>query len=174
MGEKLSKNRKIIIICICISIISAILIVDLLSKHFFNNYENETTIIPYIINFYSTKNTGAAWSVFAGNTLALTIFTFFAILLIVFYAIFSKSNSIFFYVSLSLILSGAIGNLIDRVFLGYVRDFIQFAFWKSFPIFNIADCALTIGVVCLCIYYLILVIKENKKNDKKIWNKWRK
>lgn len=159
----MNKKRKIIIISVSLLIISAILVADLVSKHFLMNFTEEKTIIPYIINFYSTKNTGVAWSVFSNSTSVLIVVSIIAIILIVLYAIFAKNNSIFFYVSLSLIVGGAIGNLVDRIALGYVRDFIQFAFWKSFPIFNLADCALTIGIICLIIYYLITFVKEKRK-----------
>lgn len=165
---KLDRKTKILI-CLNVAIISLVLIADLLSKHFTTGFITETSIIPYIINFKSSQNTGAAWSIFSGSTTALIIITFVAIALIIFYAVWSKNKSYLFNISIALILSGAIGNLIDRLFLGYVRDFIQFDFWKSFPIFNIADSALTIGVVCLCIYYLIQIIKDykNKKNNNK-------
>lgn len=165
---KLDRKTKILI-CLNVAIIAFVLIADLISKHFTSEYNVETPIIPYLINFKSSKNTGAAWSIFSGSTIALIIITFIAIALIIFYAVWSKNKSYLFNISIALILSGALGNLIDRLFLGYVRDFIQFAFWKSFPIFNIADTALTVGVVCLCIYYLIQIIKEykNKKNIKK-------
>lgn len=165
---KLDKKTKILI-CLNVAIIAVVLIADLISKHFTTGYDTAKSIIPYIINFKSSQNTGAAWSIFSGSTIALIIITFVAIALIIFYAIWSKNKSYFFNISISLILSGAIGNLIDRLIFGYVRDFIQFDFWKSFPIFNLADAALTIGVVCLCIYYLIQIIKEykNKKNKDK-------
>lgn len=163
---KLERKTKILI-CLNVTIIALVLIADLISKHFTTGYETATSIIPYIINFKSSKNTGAAWSIFSGSTTALVVITIFAIAAIIFYAVWSKNKSYFFNISISLILSGAIGNLIDRIFFGYVRDFIQFDFWKSFPIFNLADAALTIGVICLLIYYLIQIIKENKNKKEK-------
>ena len=88
------------------------------------------------------------------------------IVLIIVYAVWSKKQSYLFSISTSLIISGAIGNLVDRLAFGYVRDFIQFDFWQSFPIFNIADCALTIGIICLVVYYFIEIIKEIKEKKK--------
>ena len=64
----------------------------------------------------------------------------------------SKAYSIGF----SLVLAGAIGNFVDRIMLGYVRDFIMFDFWKSFPIFNFADCCIVIGAVVMSIYFIFL------------------
>ena len=141
-----SKKKKIILYIISIAIILTVVAIDLISKHFTTDYSETKNIIPYIINFKSSQNTGAAWSIFSGSVIALSVITFLAIALIIIYAIFSKSNSALFFVSLSLILGGAIGNLIDRLILGYVRDFIQFDFWQTFPIFNLADTFLTLSV----------------------------
>ena len=159
----MNKKRKILIVLISVLVFGLVLCLDLITKHFFMGFESEQTIIPNLINFYSTKNTGAAWSMFSNSTLALTIISSVAVVLIVLYALFSKQNSIFFYISISLILSGAVGNLVDRIAFSYVRDFIQFAFFKTFPIFNFADCALTIGVVCLCLYFIIKIFKDKKQ-----------
>ena len=158
-----SKKKKIILYIISIAIILTVVAIDLISKHFTTDYSETKNIIPYIINFKSSQNTGAAWSIFSGSVIALSVITFLAIALIIIYAVFSKSNSALFFVSLSLILGGAIGNLIDRLILGYVRDFIQFDFWQTFPIFNLADTFLTIGIFCLILYHLILLIKEKRK-----------
>ena len=72
-------------------------------------------------------------------------------------------------VSLTLILAGGIGNMIDRIANGYVVDFIQFAFWQSFPVFNVADSYVTIGGIMLLVYYIFidktLFADKKKKND---------
>lgn len=160
-----NKKKKWILICLDILIISLVIAIDLISKHFTTNFDEATTIIPYLINFKTSQNTGAAWSIFSGRTIGLIIISLIAIGLIIFYLIWTKNKSYLFNVSTCLILGGAVGNLIDRIFLGYVRDFIQFDFWKSFPIFNLADTALTIGIFCLCIYFIIQIIKDNKNKN---------
>ena len=68
-----------------------------------------------------------------------------------------------------MIISGAVGNMFDRIFLGYVRDFINLEF-MNFAIFNIADCALTIGIGLLVIYVLFFdtetkITKDKKENE---------
>lgn len=158
------KNNKKITILLIICIFIPILMADLLTKHFTVGIDKE--IIPGFFKFLYTENIGAAWSIFSGNQLALIIISIIAIIFIIFYIIFEKTNSKLLYVSLAFILGGAIGNMIDRIALGYVRDFIKFEF-INFPIFNIADISLTIGVILIIIFFIIGWIKEIKKNGKK-------
>jgi len=85
-----------------------------------------------------------------------------------------KTGSVFLVrVGLALIIGGALGNLFDRMFLGYVRDFIEFVYFgrdlgflgESFPIFNIADAALTVGVVVFGIGYIKGEVKKKPKEE---------
>ena len=64
-------------------------------------------------------------------------------------------------------MGGAVGNLIDRLFLGYVRDFISLDFLGNFPVFNIADMCLLAGVIVLCVFFLFSYPKLNKGKLKK-------
>ena len=68
-------------------------------------------------------------------------------------------------IPLLLVLSGGIGNMIDRIGNGFVVDFIQFDFFKSFPVFNVADCYVTIGGALVLVY--VLFIDRNLFSDKK-------
>lgn len=160
--KKMMKNDKKIAIFMVFAIISLILILDLLSKHFFVGVEK--LLIPGFLKIFYTQNTGAAWSIFEGNQTMLIIISILAIILINIYMFFEKSNYKPLYLSLALILGGAWGNLFDRAVFGYVRDFIKLEF-INFPIFNIADISLTIGVALLVVSYLILIIKD-KKDEK--------
>lgn len=157
------KNNKKISILLMFCIVFLILIIDLLSKHFTVGINQE--FIPGFIKFLYKENTGAAWSIFEGGGISLIIGSFLAIILINIYAVFEKNNSKLLYVSLGLILGGAWGNLFDRLVFGYVRDFIKFEF-MTFPVFNVADMALTIGVVLLLIFYIILLFKDGKEKRK--------
>lgn len=115
----------------------------------------------FFIDF--VKNTGAAFSIFQDWTFLLIILTIIIIILLT-YALsqLKNINKIQIY-AYGIILGGTIGNLIDRLLYGYVIDFFSFKFGNfHFPIFNIADCALVIGVV---LYIIDVIVRE--KNDKK-------
>lgn len=154
---------------VVLPIFAAVLLVDLLTKSFIADQLNGETVsaIPNIFNFTYVQNYGAAWSIFSGSKAFLIIISIlFLILLAVFYVLENKRGPLF-QIGIGLLLGGAMGNLIDRISLGYVRDFIQFDFWKSFPVFNIADAAITIGVVVLALHFLIAIFKGDK-NEKKV------
>lgn len=136
---------------------------DLVAKHFVAGIDQE--VIPGFFKFFYTQNTGAAWSIFSGSTTALLVVSIIAVIALLAYSIFRPIKSKFFYVAIGFIIGGAVGNMVDRIAFGYVRDFIKLQF-INFPIFNIADSALTVGVVLLCIYLLISSIKEIKKEKK--------
>ena len=97
-----------------------------------------------IINFVT--NTGAAFSLFKGGVVYLSIISIFVILFIIYY--FKKNTKL--YLPLAFLLGGATGNLIDRLFLGHVRDFVDLKFW---PVFNVADSFNVIGVIIIA--YLV-------------------
>ena len=126
-----------------------ILALDQLSKFIVIKNLNANQSIPIIKGLlYVTfvRNRGAAFGILK-NQLPLFIFTaLFAVVLISLVISKKKERPLILNISLGLILAGAIGNLIDRLFLGYVVDFIDFRIW---PVFNVADSAITIGTVLL-------------------------
>ncbi|MDR0696772.1 MAG: signal peptidase II [Christensenellaceae bacterium] len=129
---------------------------------------NDIVVIDGIISFTHAENTGAAWSIFSGETLYLGIFSL--VLSVVFFiALLCLTNfrykSIRF--SLTLILGGALGNCFDRLHLGYVRDFVELTF-MNYPIFNFADSELVIGL-SLLLFAIIFLYKPFTpvKNEKK-------
>lgn len=99
--------------------------------------------------FYTVHNTGAAFGLFQNMTLILIVISIIVIGIILYYYKSLTKASLTVYTGL--ILGGTISNLIDRIFLGYVIDFINFRIW---PAFNLADLAITIGVIGLIIYLI--------------------
>lgn len=115
----------------------------------------------------STRNEGAAFSMLEGARWFFVGITI-PILVILFFIAFHKKlrSERFLRVGISILIGGIIGNFIDRLVLGYVRDFVYF---KSigFAIFNLADTALTVGCTMLVIWVLFMYKPEVKKNNVK-------
>ena len=108
-------------------------------------------LIPGWLRLIYVENTGAAFGTFQGNSPILTVLALVVVGVIIAYFRQSLLRSTWLSVALGLQLGGAIGNVIDRLRLGYVVDFIDFPHW---PTFNMADSAITVGVVMLAIYLL--------------------
>ena len=106
------------------------------------------------------KNTGAAFSSFSGNTVILSVLTSVIIVACLIYLMMRKSHSIIADISLILVISGGIGNMIDRAFRGYVIDFI-YVECINFPVFNVADCYITIATAVLFILFLFVYKQED-------------
>lgn len=165
--SKTNKNRIIFII-----IISLIVIFDQIIKIFIQNYFENTTdnyasFIPGFMRLTYVQNTGMAFSFMSGMTWFLAVFS--AVMAgVVIYILFKyspKFNSKLFDLALCFLAGGAIGNLIDRVFRGYVIDMMDFEF-VDFAIFNVADCFVTFGAVFLAIFVIWFWDKTSKdKNE---------
>lgn len=109
------------------------------------------------------QNKGAAFSVLTGKTVLLSVVSVaFCVVVIVFW-IKKKPTHPLLCTSLSMLLAGAVGNGIDRIFRGYVIDYINLTF-MNFPVFNIADIGVTVGAA-LFILYIILFDREDKNGN---------
>ena len=119
-------------------------------------------IIDNFFYFTYAHNTGAAWGMLAGEISLFLIVSVVAAIGIIYYFMKSESYQKLTRFGLVLVFGGLIGNLIDRLAFGYVRDFIDFIiFGYNFPIFNVADMAITIGMA--------LVILEIGIEEYKAW-----
>lgn len=135
-------------------ILIIVLVADLTTKHFLFDIEY-FNLIPNIVSVATNGgNDGAAWGIMSGKKATLVLISCVMIIAIFLLFYFTKQKNTLFCVSTGLVLGGAIGNLIDRVALGYVRDFIFLDFMPNFPVFNIADCCLCIGALLLAICLL--------------------
>ena len=111
-------------------------------------------------------NTGAAFGLFQGQSFLLTIVASVGVAALLLYAFFFHRKCPFVdnrlgKLALGLVLGGTVGNLIDRVYLGHVTDFIDFDFW---PAFNIADPAIVVGVIILA-YSIISLARVRERSD---------
>ena len=118
-------------------------------------------LIPNFFYLTYVKNTGAAWSMLAGQRAFLSLLAAAAIFVMLWYLKKQKkAGNRLSVAALALMIAGAAGNLIDRLLYGYVRDFLNFyIFGYDFPVFNVADICLTVGV-CLLILATILEKEE--------------
>ena len=135
-----------------ISIIS--FLVDLFSKIIIDAKLEYDEIISVIDGFFyitRTSNTGAAFSILEGKTILFLIISIVTIIILIKY-IKSFKDKLINNFSFGLVIGGVLGNFYDRLFLGYVRDFIKInLFGYNYPIFNIADACIVVGVILLSI-----------------------
>jgi signal peptidase II len=110
--------------------------------------------IPGFLSFTHLRNTGAAWSLLEGKMIFFYVVTIIVSGVIIYLLVKNYKRSVWFSLGLSLVLAGAVGNFIDRLRLGYVVDMIQTDF-MNFPIFNVADSALVVGVICIFVYLIL-------------------
>ena len=149
-----------------LAIVLGVICLDLITKEIF--YATDYSIIPSIIGTRSVGlNTGAAWSILSEHTWLLIAFTIVFVIGIAVFDFFVKFNNRVYSVGISFVIGGAVGNLIDRIFLGGVRDFIFFEFWETYPTFNIADTFLIVGIILIAVYVVFFMKpKETCENSK--------
>lgn len=145
-----------------------LLIIDQISKILVVNQIDINQSIVLIKNFFYltyTHNTGAAFSILTGQRLLLILIAIVILIILFNYLRKNKVERKIEVLAFSLIIGGSLGNLIDRVIRGYVVDFIDVKiFGYNFPIFNLADTFIVIGVLLL---FIILSRKEDKHDNRK-------
>lgn len=144
----------LIIILICIDQISKFLVV-------FNKDDLPKTIIKNFLNITYCENRGIAFGLASGYVQLFSIITLVIIVaILIFVCINFKKINTFLSIGIGLLISGGVGNLIDRLIRSYVVDFIDFGDFINFPVFNIADIFVVIGVIVIGISCL-----KNEKLD---------
>ncbi|WP_173916545.1 signal peptidase II [Halobacillus sp. Marseille-Q1614] len=133
----------------------AVILIDQLTKWIIVQQMELRESIPIIEGFFyitSHRNTGAAWGILAGQMWFFYIITVVVIGFLIYYMKQYAKASRFVGVALALILAGAVGNFIDRLFRKEVVDFLDFYIGSyNYPIFNVADSSLVVGVICVMI-----------------------
>ncbi|MFA5260660.1 MAG: signal peptidase II [Candidatus Omnitrophota bacterium] len=132
-----------------------VVFLDRITKIFFSNILAEGESLPvirHVLHMTLVHNTGIAFGLFKNHGIVFIIVPMIAIVLLVYNIYYYKSNneklSRLYIIAFSMILAGAIGNLIDRIYYGYVIDFVDFQIW---PVFNVADSAITLGAVIIAL-----------------------
>ena len=147
---------------ICLIVIDQIIKIAVIN----NIYNSSITIIKGILNLTYIENTGGAFGIGNNNTLMFIIVNIIVITLIAKFIISKKDEiSTYILISLGLIIAGGIGNLIDRIFRGFVVDYIDINPLIKYPVFNLADICVVVGCMIIGISLIIDVITERKRND---------
>ncbi|MBP3938001.1 MAG: signal peptidase II [Clostridia bacterium] len=122
---------------------------------------DEKAFIDGFIGWQYVRNTGAAFGSFSNNTLLLSIFTGVLLLVGIVALLAGKIKNTFYRVCAVIIIAGGLGNLIDRIFRGFVVDYIEVQF-MDFAVFNFADILVTCGAFMIMGYTVYDIIKEQK------------
>ena len=122
-------------------------------------------LLPGVVELFHIQNTGGGFSILAGHTWILTALTAVLMAGIAWVLVKKKFPHPLAMWTLTAILGGGLGNLIDRVRLGYVVDMFNFQF-MSYPVFNVADILVVCGVIGFAIYYLLLHDRREKGAEK--------
>ena len=123
-------------------------------------------LLPGVVELRTVHNYGAAWSSFSGMRWVLVAVTSLIVLAVAAVLIRRIARHPLGVVSGALIISGGVGNIVDRVRLGYVVDMFNLEF-IHYPVFNVADCCIVVGAVLAVVYYLWFYEKYDarKKDD---------
>jgi len=120
--------------------------------------------LPGLIDITYIHNDGGAWGMLGGYTWLLLSVTIVVMLVCIALLLKYGAKDKLMFWAIILVLSGGIGNMIDRIFRGgKVIDFLHFEFWPTFPVFNVADCAIVIGAALLMLYFFKGIIDEEKQ-----------
>lgn len=146
-----------------------ILVADQITKFYVaNNFaqlSEQFPLVKNVLNFVYVQNGGAAFGIFNSRKWLLIAVAIIIIIMCVCLLIKKAFSSKKMFWAICLVLAGGIGNLIDRVFRdGLVIDFIQFDFFKSFPVFNIADISVCVGAGLILLCFILDFMKESQSN----------
>lgn len=160
-----ANSRRIISLITYIVITAVLTQLDQITKYVAESnlyMKNDIDIIKNVLTLTYLRNNGSAFGMFSGKINAFLVLTVIIVVVITYIVIRMPVTKRYLpmYIVCTMLVSGAIGNFIDRVRLGYVRDFIYFKL-INFPVFNVADCYVTISVA-IFIILILFVYKENE------------
>lgn len=147
------------------ALIFGVIALDQISKALVLNflYEGQIALIPGVLNFTYVENRGMAFGLLSDHRWVFMVLSVFGILLVGFY-LYRYVRSTLGRISLALVIGGGIGNMIDRISLGFVVDFIDFClfdFWVW--VFNVADAAVCVGAALFALDLILEMVREYKK-----------
>ena len=152
-------------ILLCLALVGADQIIKLLVINYLKPIQY-VDVIEGVLRFRYVENTGAIFGSFATHTVVLTIFSVILLGVTIFFLVTNKNKSKFVNICLLFMISGGIGNIIDRIRIHYVVDFVEPLF-VNFAVFNFADCLITVGAFALIFHLIVDLVKDSKKQKQK-------
>lgn len=128
------------------------------------------SFLPYVAQLTYVQNTGVAFGAFAGKVNMITIVSALLMIALVAFIVIKCPRSHMIWLSIAAIVAGGIGNMVDRIRLNYVVDFIDLLF-MNFPVFNVADMWVVGGTILLVIYILFFEEKQSGKEKNLHWRR---
>ncbi|MBE6800736.1 MAG: signal peptidase II [Ruminococcaceae bacterium] len=153
-------------ILLCVALVGADQIIKLLVINYLKPIQY-IDVIDGVLRFRYVENTGAIFGSFSTHTVVLTVFSIILLGFTIFFLITNKNKNKLVNLCMLLMISGGIGNIIDRIRLHYVVDFIEPLF-VNFAVFNFADCLITVGAFILIFYLIFDLIRDTKKSKNKV------
>ncbi|MBP9987986.1 MAG: signal peptidase II [Ruminococcus sp.] len=148
--------------------ITLLTVVDQIIKLIVQNNLQPIGSAPFldgVVGWHYLRNTGAAFGMLSDSTIILSVFTALVLIVAIFLIVSKKITNKFYLFCTVLMVSGGLGNLIDRIFRHYVVDYIEVQF-MNFAIFNFADILVTVGAFALIIYLIVDIFRERKNGEK--------
>ncbi len=146
-------------------IILCLVLIDLGTKVYFAKYfgggNQEIDLLGGLITLTYIENTGAAFGMMSNNTIFLAIVSAIFVIIFSLIDIYQKRQDWLYSVSFAIMIAGALGNLVDRIFLHYVRDFIKLSMFNF--VCNWADICICVGVALYMLSLIINAVKDSKK-----------
>ncbi len=150
---------------VSVAVIAVLTIIDQLTKYaavMTVKVNGPKEFLFGLFQFRYVENTGAAFSSFSDNTKLLSVVTVIILIGCFILLLSKKIQSMFMNICLLLVIAGGLGNVIDRIWHGYVVDFIEPLF-IDFAVFNFADCCITVGAFLMIGYQIYELVSERKK-----------
>ena len=149
-------------IILCVGLVGIDQIIKLLVINYLKPVQY-IDVIDGVLRFRYVENTGAIFGSFSTHTVVLTVFSIILLGFTIFFLVTNKNKNKLVNICLLLMISGGIGNIIDRIRLHYVVDYIEPLF-VNFAVFNFADCLITVGAFALIFYLIYDLVKDTKKS----------
>ncbi len=161
-------KKQFIAKAVCLSVMLIAIALDILTKQIVVQnmaLHEEIPLLDGVFHWKYIQNKGAAFGMLADNRMVFLVISTVAIVGLLVYLAVTKSERMWWMAAIGMLVGGGIGNMIDRIALGYVVDFIYFAL-IDFAVFNIADCFVCVGVGLLIYLTVLDVIREERQKKR--------